>query len=231
MCIRDRLATGPRPTLESLLSQIEAGEINEVPAIIKADVQGSVEALKSSLEKLGTEEVRVNTLHAAVGGISAGDVMLAEASGAIIIGFNAVPDSAARQLAERAGVDIRTYRVIYDIVDDVRKLMEEGLAPEIREEVLGRAEVRRVYRISRIGTIAGCYVTDGLVNRNALVRLTRNNLVVEDGRRLESLKRFKDDAREVRAGLECGLKVAGYDDIKEGDILEFYQKVEVARKL
>jgi len=227
----EQLATGPRPTLESLLSQIEAGEINEVPAIIKADVQGSVEALKSSLEKLGTEEVRVNTLHAAVGGISAGDVMLAEASGAIIIGFNAVPDSAARQLAERAGVDIRTYRVIYDIVDDVRKLMEEGLAPEIREEVLGRAEVRRVYRISRIGTIAGCYVTDGLVNRNALVRLTRNNLVVEDGRRLESLKRFKDDAREVRAGLECGLKVAGYDDIKEGDILEFYQKVEVARKL
>jgi translation initiation factor IF-2 len=228
----EQLATaGSRPSLEKLLSQIAAGEINEVPLIIKADVQGSVEALTGSLERLGTDEVRVDILHAAVGGISTGDVTLAEASGAIVIGFNAVPDAAARQLAERTGVDIRTYRVIYDIVDDVRKLLEEGLAPEIREEVLGRAEIRRVFKVSRVGTIAGCYVTDGLVQRSARVRIVRNNIVVEDARTLESLKRFKDDAREVRSGLECGVKVAGYDDIKEGDVLEFYQKVEVARKL
>jgi len=227
----EQLSSGPRMTLENLLSQIEAGETNEVPLIIKADVQGSVEALTGSLEKLGTDEVRVNILHAAAGGISTGDVTLAEASGAIIIGFNVVPDAAARQMAEPSGVDIRSYRVIYDVVDDVRKAMEEGLAPEIREETLGRAEVRQVFKVSRVGTIAGCYVTDGLVNRNAKVRITRNNVVIEDERSLESLKRFKDDAREVRNGMECGLKIAGYDDVKEGDILEFYQKVEVARKL
>ena len=225
------LATGTKATLESLLSQIESGEASEVPIIMKADVRGSVEALTGSLEKLSTDEVRVNILHSAVGGISTGDVTLAEASGAIIIGFNAVPDAAARQLAERGGVEIRLYRVIYDVVDDVRKIMEEGLTPEIREETLGRAEVRQTFKVSRMGTIAGCYVTDGSVNRNAMVRITRNNIVVGDERKLDSLKRFKDDAREVRQGLECGLKIAGYDDIKEGDILEFYQKVEVARTL
>ena len=226
-----QLGSGTRVTLEGLLSKIEAGETNEVPLIIKADVQGSVEALNGSLEKLGTNEARVNILHGAVGGISTGDVTLAEASGAIIIGFNVVSDPAARQLADRTGVDIRLYRVIYDIVDDVRAVLEEGLAPEIREETLGRAEVRQVFRVSRVGSVAGCYVTDGIVNRNCRVRITRNNIVVEDERTLDSLRRFKDDAREVRSGFECGLKIAGYDDIKEGDILEFYRKVEVARKL
>ncbi|MGB2824875.1 MAG: translation initiation factor IF-2, partial [Phycisphaerae bacterium] len=227
----EHLGTSTRVTLEGLLSQIEAGEVSEVPLIVKADVQGSIEALRGSLEKLSTGEIRVNILHAAVGGISTGDVTLAEASGAIIIGFNVVPDAAARQLAERAGVDIRAYRVIYDIVDDMRSVLEGGLAPEIREETLGRAEVRQVFKVSRVGSIAGCYVTDGLVSRSCLVRITRDNIVVEDERSLDSLRRFKDDAREVRAGLECGLKISGYDDIKEGDILEFYQKVEVARKL
>jgi len=227
----EQLGGGRKATLESLLSQIESGETNEVPVILKADVQGSVEALSSSLEKLSTDEVRVNILHAAVGGISTGDVTLAEASGAMVIGFNAVPDGSARQLADHTGVQIRMYRVIYDVVDDVRKIMEEGLAPEIREETLGRAEIRQVFKVSRVGTIAGCYVTDGLAQRNAKVRITRNNIVVEDERSLESLKRFKDDAREVRAGLECGVKIAGYDDVKEGDVLEFYQKVEVARTL
>ncbi len=225
------LAAGSKVTLESLLSQIESGEKTEVPLIIKADVQGSVEALQGSLEKLNTDEVRVNLLHTAVGGISTGDVTLAEASGAIIIGFNSVPDPAARQLAESTGVNIRLYRVIYDIIDDVRKALEEGLAPEVREETIGRAEVRQVFKVSRVGTVAGCYVTDGVASRSAKVRITRDNIVVEDERSLDSLKRFKDDAREVRSGMECGLKVAGYDDIKEGDILEFYQKVEVARKL
>jgi len=227
----EQLAQGPKATLESLFSQIEAGETTEVPLIVKADVQGSVEAVVGSLSKLSTDEVKVNIIHAAVGGISAGDVTLAEASGAMVIGFNAVPDTAARQTAEQNGVDIRLYRVIYDIVDDVRKVMEEGLAPEMRQETLGRAEVRQTFKVSRVGTIAGCYVTDGLVNRNARVRITRNNIVIEDERTLDSLKRFKDDAREVRQGLECGLKIAGYDDIKEGDILEFYQTVEVARTL
>jgi translation initiation factor IF-2 len=227
----EQLGTGTRVTLEGLLSRIEAGEASEVPLIVKADVQGSIEALTGSLEKLSTDEIRVNILHAAVGGISTGDVTLAEASGAIIIGFNVVPDAAARQLAERTGVDIRAYRVIYDIVDDMRSVLEGGLAPEIREETLGRAEVRQVFKVSRVGSIAGCYVTDGLVSRSCLVRITRDNIVVEDERSLDSLRRFKDDAREVRAGLECGLKISGYDDIKEGDILEFYQKVEVARKL
>ncbi len=225
------LATVPERTLDAMLKRIEAGQATELNLIIKADVQGSIEAITGSIEKLSTDEVRVKVLHAAVGGITAGDVALAEASDALIIGFNAVPDAAARQLAEAAGVDIRLYRIIYDIIEDIRKALEEGLAPEIRMETLGRAEVRQTFKVSRVGTIAGCYVTDGVVTRSSKVRITRNNVVVEDERTLESLKRFKDDAREVRAGLECGIKIAGYDDIKEGDILEFYQRVEVTRKL
>jgi translation initiation factor IF-2 len=226
-----QLAAGPKATLESLLSKIEQGKTSEVPLIIKADVQGSIEALTGSLEKLSTIEAKVNILHAAVGGITTGDVTLAEASAALIIGFNVVPDTSARQLAEDKGVDIRVYRVIYDIVDDVHKALEEGLTPEIREETLGRAEVRQVFKVSRVGTIAGCHVLDGVVNRNARVRVIRNNIVVMDERTLESLKRFKDDVREVRSGMECGLKIAGFDDIKEGDTLEFYKTVEVARSL
>ncbi|MFP4354661.1 MAG: translation initiation factor IF-2, partial [Phycisphaerae bacterium] len=218
-------------TLENVFSQIEAGQRSEVALIIKADVQGSIEALVSSLEKLSTDEVNVNILHAAVGGVNAGDVTLAEASEAVIIGFNTVPDSSARQLAEAKGVDIRNYRVIYNVIDDVRKALEEGLAPEIREETLGRAQVRQVFKVSRYGSIAGCYVQDGVINRNAKIRIIRDNIVIEDERQLDSLKRFKEDAREVRAGLECGIKVAGYDDIKEGDIFECYQEVEVARTL
>jgi translation initiation factor IF-2 len=134
-------------------------------------------------------------------------------------------------LAEETGVDIRTYRIIYEVIDDIRAALERGLAPEIRMETLGRADVRQVFKVSRVGTVAGCMVTDGVAGRNARVRIIRNNVVIEDDRTLESLKRFKDDAREVRAGMECGLKVAGYDDIKEGDVLEFYQRIEVARKL
>jgi translation initiation factor IF-2 len=225
------LATSPKRSLEDLLGQIEAGEINELAVIIKADVQGSMQAITGSLDKLATDEVRVNILHSGVGGVSTGDVSLAEASNAIIIAFNVVADAAARNLAEAKGVDIRQYRVIYDIVDDMQKALEEGLAPEIREEKLGSATVRQVFKVSRFGTIAGCYVTEGVVNRNARARVIRDNVVIADERTLDSLKRFKDDAREVRSGMECGLKVAGYDDIKEGDVLEFYRHVEVARKL
>jgi translation initiation factor IF-2 len=218
-------------TLENLFSKIESGQINELPLIVKADVQGSLEALLASINKLSGTEVRVNILHSAVGGISAGDVSLAEASNAIIIGFNVVADSSARSLAEAKKVDIRLYRIIYEVIDDIRKALEEGLAPEVRLENIGRTEIRQTFKVSKVGTIAGCYVQEGVIARNAMLRIIRDNVVVEDGRTLESLKRFKDDAREVRAGMECGLKIAGYDDIKEGDILEFYRKVEVARKL
>jgi translation initiation factor IF-2 len=218
-------------SLESLLERITAGQANELALIVKADVQGTLEALLASLGRLGTPEVRLNVLHGAVGGISTGDVTLAEASGAIIAGFNVVPDSAARHLAEQKGVDVRLYRVIYDLIDDVRKALSEGLAPEIHLEVLGHAEIRQTFRISRYGTVAGCYVTDGVIQRNAKLRIIRNNIVVEDERSIESLKRFKDDVREVRNGMECGIKIAGYDDVKEGDVLEVYRQVEVARKL
>ena len=225
------LAVAQPRSLQEMLRKIEAGQTDELALIIKADVQGSLEALTGSLEKLGTDEVKVNILHAAAGGISTGDVALAEASSAIIIGFNVVPDASAKQLAESEGVDIRLYRVIYDVIGDVRKALEEGLAPEVREEVLGQAEVRQIFKVSRVGTVAGCFVTDGTVNRNAKVRLIRNNIVVEDERTLDSLRRFKEDVREVRAGLECGVKIAGYDDLKEGDVLAFYRQVEVARSL
>ena len=225
------LGTGQQATLEGLFSQIQADRVSEVKLIVKADVQGSIEALVGSLEKMATEEVKANILHAAVGGITTSDVTLAEASGASIIGFNVVADGAARHLAEAKGVEIRPYRVIYEIIDDVRAFMERGLTPEISEETIGRAEVRQIFKVSRIGTIAGCIVLDGLVSRTAKVRITRNSVVIEDQRELDSLKRFKDDARDVRAGMECGLKVAGYDDIKEGDILEFYRRVEIARTL
>jgi translation initiation factor IF-2 len=232
---RENLSRGgtgsPPKTLAELLGQIEKGESHSLPIILKADVQGSVEALVGSLEKLGSDETRLEILHTAVGGITTGDVTLAEASGAVIIGFNVVADPAAKRLADEKGIDIRLYRVIYDIIDDLKRALEEGLAPEIREETLGQAEVRQIFKISRLGTIAGCYVTDGVAQRNAKVRIIRNNVVLEDERELDSLKRVKDDAREVKAGLECGLKIKGYDDIKEGDVIEFYKEVEVARTL
>jgi len=225
------LATTQAHDLQSLLTKIDAGKATELNLIIKSDVQGSVEAITGSLEKLNTAEVRVKILHTGVGGISTGDVALAEASDALIIGFNVVPDSSARTMAERSNVEIRQYRVIYDIIDDMRKALEEGLSPEVREQVQGHADVRQVFKVSRVGSIAGCFVTDGTISRNHKVRIVRHNIVIEDGRSLESLKRFKDDAREVRTGMECGLKIAGYDDIKDGDVLEFYTKIEVARKL
>ncbi len=226
-----QLQSAPGRSLEDLLSQIETGESNQLPLILKADAQGSIEALTGQLEKLGTDEVGVNILHRGVGGITTGDVSLAEASSALIIGFNVVADADARQLAEARGIDIRTYRVIYDITEDIRKALEEGLAPEIREETVGRAEVRQTFKVSRIGTIAGCRVTDGVAARNAQVRVTRENVVIADERDVESLKHYKEDAREVRAGMECGVKVAGFDDIQEGDVLEFYRQVEVSRTL
>ena len=221
----------PRVTLDSLFSQMAEAELKEILVVLKADVQGSVDVIKQEIEKISTAEIKVRVLHAAVGGITESDVILAEASRAIIVGFNVIPSGKARRQADDKGVEIRSYRVIYDIVNDLRKAAEGLLTPDVREDVIGHAEVRQVFKVSRVGAIAGCYITDGVVERDALIRVTRNDIVIEHDRRLEQLKRFKDDAKEVRSGMECGAKIAGYDDIKEGDILECYKKVEVKRTL
>jgi translation initiation factor IF-2 len=192
-------------------------------------VQGSVEALKGMLSKLPTEEVVVSVKHAAAGGITESDVSLAEATKAIIVGFNVTSSGKARQMAESKGIEIRLYEVIYDLIDDVTKAARGMLEPELKLEVLGHAEVRQVFKITKVGAIAGCMVVDGIVERNAQIRVTRDGIVVEKDRRLEQLKRFKDDAKEVRAGMECGMKIVGYDDIKVGDVLECYKTVTVAR--
>jgi len=194
-------------------------------------VQGSIDVLRHEIEKIASDEVRTRVLHTAVGGITESDVILAEASGAIVVGFNVIASGKARQMADAKGVEIRPYRVIYDLVDDLIKAAEGLLTPDLREEVLGHAEVRKVFKVSKVGAIAGCYVTDGVVQRDALIRVTREGVVVEHDRSLEQLKRFKDDAKEVRANMECGMKIEHYDDIKEGDVLECYKKIEVKRTL
>jgi translation initiation factor IF-2 len=226
---RERDLAQPKVTLDNIFARMAAGDRKEVRLVVKADVQGSVETLRKALSSIEIEDVTVSVLHAAVGGVNESDVGLAEASGAIIVGFNVTSSSKARQLADQKGIDIRLYDVIYDITDDIAKAAKGLLAPEHRLEVLGHAEVRQVFRISRVGMIAGCYVTDGAIERNAQIRVTREGIVVEKDRRLEQLKRFKDDAREVKAGMECGMKIDGYDDIKVGDVLECYRTIEVAR--
>ena len=231
---RDRekeLAVPKAVTLESMLGKMKESEIKQLNIIIKADVQGSVDVLRKSAEEIQTDEVRVRVLHAAVGGVTESDVTLAQASEAVIIGFNVIPSAKARREAEDKNIEIRSYQVIYDIVDDLKKAAEGLLEPELREEVLGHAQVREVFRISKVGAVAGCYVTDGTIERNALVRVTRDDIVIEQNRVLEQLKRFKDDAKEVRNGQECGMKIVGYNDIKTGDILECYRVKEVKRTL
>jgi len=218
-------------TLDNLFSQIEAGNVKELNLIIKADVQGSVEVLQKYLSELSTPEVRVKILHAAVGGITEGDVILAEASRAIIIGFNAVPDEHVRQIADSKGVDIRLYNIIYRITEDLKAAMVGMLEPEIQEKTLGRLVVRQTFKVSSIGTIAGCYVTSGQVNRDSKLRLIRNNIVIKDKCSIESLKHLKDDVKEVKMGFECGIKIANFDDIKVDDVLEAYEMVKVARTL
>ena len=226
---RERELAVPRVTLDNIFQKMQEAQRTELPLVVKADVQGSVETLRVVLAKLGSEEVSVSVKHIAVGGINESDVALAEATGAIILGFNVTSSSRARQLAEAKGIDIRLYEVIYQLTDDVSKAAKGLLAPEIKLEVLGHAEVRAVFKISKVGMVAGCYVTDGVIERNAQIRVTRDGIVVEKDRRLEQLKRFKDDAKEVRAGQECGMKIVGYDDIRAGDVLECYKSVEVAR--
>ena len=225
-----KLAKQQAAKLENMFENMGGGDVQTLSLIIKADVQGSQEALGQSLLKLSTDEVKVQIVHAAVGGISESDVNLAIASKAVIVGFNTRADAGARKLAENNGIDIRYYNIIYDAVDDVKAAMAGMLAPEQKEEIIGNAEIRQVFRISKIGTIAGCMVTAGTVRRSARVRLLRENVVVFTGE-LESLKRFKDDVREVKEGFECGLNIKGYNDIVEGDQLEFFEIKEVARTL
>ena len=215
-------------TLEELYSKLEEGEVKDLNIIIKADVQGSVEAVKQSLEKLSNKEVRVRTIHSGVGAVTENDVMLAGIDGAIIIGFNVRPDAKAREAANRDGIDIRYYRVIYQAIEDIEKAMKGLLAPEFRENVLGHAEVRNVFKITNVGIVAGSYVTDGLIQRNAQVRLLRDNVVVYEGK-LTSLQRFKDAVKEVKDGYECGICLENYTDIKEGDVIECFVMEEIAR--
>jgi len=214
-----------------LFSQIEAGNIKELNLVIKADVQGSVDVLTKYLNELSTDEVRIKILHAAVGGISEGDVVLADASGAIVIGFNVVPEDRVRVIAESSGVDIRLYNVIYRITEDLKDAMTGLLEPEFEENELGRVVVRNIFKISGVGTVAGCYVNSGVINKSAKVKLIRDNIVIKDKCSIESLRHFKDDVREVKAGLECGIRIAGFDDVKIDDVLGAYEIVEVARTL
>jgi translation initiation factor IF-2 len=225
-----KLAKQQAAKLENMFTDMTSGDVKMVPIIVKADVQGSQEALAQSLLKLSTNEVKVQMVYAAVGGISESDINLAIASKAIVIGFNTRADAGARKLAEGNGVDIRYYNIIYDAVDELKAAMSGMLAPEKREEVIGMAEIRTVFVASKIGTVAGCMITAGLVNRSAHFRLLRDNVVVYTGE-LDSLKRMKDDVREVKEGFECGIKLKNYNDIAVGDQLEFFEVKEIARTL
>ncbi len=225
-----KLAKQQAAKLETMFEQMGEGEVKSLPLIIKADVQGSYEGLVHALQKLSTDEVKVNIIHAAVGAVSESDVNLALASNAVIIGFNVRADAQSRKLAENAGVDIRYYNIIYEAVDDVKAALSGLLSPEKKENALGLAEVRQVFRISKVGTVAGCMVLDGVIKRSARVRVLRDNVVIHDGE-LDSLKRFKDDVKEVKANFECGLSLRNFNDLNEGDQLECYEVVEVARTL
>ena len=225
-----KLAKQQAAKLENIFDSMTEGEVKNLALIVKADVQGSQEALVSSLQKLSTAEVRVQIVHAAVGGISESDVNLALASKAVIIGFNTRADASARKLAESNDIDIRYYNIIYDAIDEIKAAMSGMLSPEKREQALGLVEIRQVFMVSKVGAIAGCYVLEGQIKRGASVRLLRDNVVLWTGE-LDSLKRFKDDVKEVKSGFECGLSLKNFNDIKEGDQLEVFEVQEVARSL
>ena len=213
--------TNKKVSLEDLFSQIQAGEMKTLNIIVKADVQGSAEAVKASLEKITNEEVRVKVIHSAVGAINESDVMLAATSGAIIVGFNVRPDNAARDSAARSNVDMRMYRVIYDCINEIEAAMKGMLSPKFKEAIIGHAEVRETYKVSKVGTVMGCYVTDGKIQRGCQVRVLRDNIVIHEGD-LASLRRFKDDVKEVASGYECGMQIEKFNDVKVGDVIECY---------
>jgi translation initiation factor IF-2 len=222
-----KAAAGARGTLEQMFSRIAAGEAKELPVVIKGDVQGSVEAIVSTLEKMGTDEVKVRILHSAVGGINESDITLAKASDALVIGFNVRANPQARDMARRDGVDIRYYSIIYDVADDLRQALTGMLAPTLKERFLGNAEIREVFTITKVGKVAGCMVTEGIVKRGSRVRLLRENVVIHEGA-LGQLRRFKDDVREVREGYECGMSFENYNDIQQGDMIECFEMEEIA---
>ncbi|MFX3618501.1 MAG: translation initiation factor IF-2 [Sporolactobacillus sp.] len=227
--ITERKETTSKVSLDDLFEKIKEGEMKEINVVIKADVQGSVEALSGSLRKIDVDGVKINIIHEGVGGISESDIILASASNAIIIGFNVRPDNHAKQVAEQEKVDIRLYRVIYDAIDEMEAAMKGMLDPEFKEKVIGQLDVRTTFKVSKIGTIAGCYVTDGRIARDAGIRLVRNGVVVYEGH-VDTLKRFKDDAKEVKQGFECGVTLENFNDIKEGDTMEAYVMEEVQPK-
>ena len=206
------------------------GEFKELNIILKGDVDGSVEALTDSFQKLSTEEIQVNIIHKGVGAITESDVLLASASDAIIVGFNVRPAGNARQVADKEEIDIRTYSIIYDAINDLKDAMEGMLSPELKEEITGTAEIREIFKVSKVGSIAGCMVTSGKIYRSSGVRLIRDGVVVYTGE-LASLKRFKDDVKEVSKGYDCGMQIKNYNDIKEGDVIEAFREVEVKKKL
>jgi translation initiation factor IF-2 len=222
------LSQTQKVTLNDLFSKIKEGAIKELKLIIKADVQGSVEAIRQSLERLSTEVVKVKVIHGGVGAINEGDVTFAAAANAIVIGFNVRPDPSAKRMAEKENVDIQLYRVIYNIIEDVQKAMEGMLDPEYKEVIVGRAEVRAVYKVPKVGNIGGCYISEGKISRNHEIRLLRDNIVIHEGK-IDSLKRFKDDVREVAEGFECGMGIVGFNDIKEGDVIEAFTMEEIKR--
>jgi translation initiation factor IF-2 len=224
------LRTQKHITLDEIGRRIAIGNFQELNIIVKGDVDGSVEALSDSLIKLSTEEIQVNIIHKAVGQISESDILLAAASNAVVVGFQVRPSFSARKLAEKEGIDIRLYSIIYDAIEEIRAAMEGMLSPEIKEEIVATIEVREVFKIGKVGTIAGCFVRDGKVTRNTKVRVIRDGIVVYTGE-LGSLKRFKDDVKEVTSGYECGLNINDFNDIKVGDIVEGYQTVQVKKTL
>jgi translation initiation factor IF-2 len=223
-------AAAPRGTVEQLLGQAEGTAAKELAVVVKADTHGSVEAIAQALEQLGTDEVKVRVLHSGVGEISESDITLAQASRALVAGFNVRANAQARDAAKREGVDIRYYSIIYNLTDDVKSMLSGMLAPEAREKIIGNAQILEVFTISKVGKIAGCRVTDGVVRRGSNVRLLRDNVVIHQGR-LSTLKRFKDDVREVRDGMECGMSFENYQDLRVGDVIECYEVEEVARTL
>jgi translation initiation factor IF-2 len=225
-----KAAASSRGTLEQMFSRIQAGEAKELPIIVKGDVQGSIEAICGTLDKIGTDQVKIRVLHSAVGAINESDTTLAKASNALIVGFNVRANPQAREIARRDGVDIRYYSIIYDVADDMKKAMAGILAPTLREKFLGYAEIREVFSISKVGKVAGCRVTEGIVKRGAKVRLLRDNVVIHSGA-LSQLKHFKDDVKEVRDGYECGMTFDNYNDIQVKDVVECFEIEEVAGTL
>ncbi|MGF1639309.1 MAG: translation initiation factor IF-2, partial [Rhodospirillales bacterium] len=228
--VRDARATATKSTAEQIFDRIQEGRAKELPVVIKADVHGSVEAIAGALEKLGTEEVKAQVLHAAVGGINESDISLARASDAMIIGFNVRANPQAREMAKRDGVEIRYYSIIYNLTDDLKQMLSGMLAPKARENLLGYAEIREVFTITKVGKVAGCMVTEGVIRRGARVRLLRDDVVIHEGD-LSQLRRFKDDVKEVRAGYDCGVALASYQDIQVGDSIECFEVEMVAREL